>query len=128
MRNIIDTNILTRYFTGDNKKLSATSTEILAKEKVYVSFVTILELNYVLLGNTYKYSKKEVLEALGFLIKAPSIKIPKSFPLCYEIYKDTTLSLADCYLIAISKKSKLYTFDKKLVKECKARKAKVSSK
>lgn len=121
MRNIVDTNILTRYFTGDNKNLSSTATDILAEKKVYVPFVTILELNYVLLGNTYKYSKKEVLEALSFLIKTPSIKTPKSFPLCYQIYKDTTLSLADCYLIAISKKSKLYTFDKKLIKECKSK-------
>ncbi|MBI2103428.1 PIN domain-containing protein [Candidatus Woesebacteria bacterium] len=114
---VLDTSSLIRFFTNDIPEKALRIKEILDKEnKIYIPQVVFPELEYVLLGKTYRSDRKKVLLAFQFLISRKNITVEREVSVAVSIYEKSKLDIADCIVVAYHQKGKLISFDEELVK------------
>jgi predicted nucleic acid-binding protein len=116
---VIDTNIILRYLLEDNPDLTKQATTVInSGDSIILDDVVIMECVYVLTG-VYKMTKSQSSTAMSLFIKRNQIDYNSGLASYYlDIYAQTNLDLADCYLIALALKTKqeLKTFDKQMLK------------
>ena len=122
---ILDTNIVLRFLLGE---ADATIRKLLEKETVFLTDMVISEVVYVLHGKIYNYTRAGLIGAIVTLLARKNVRHMSDVGDGYlRLYANSTLDLADCYLIelAIRQRLPLKTFDKKMqrVYECELKKA-----
>jgi len=122
----LDTNILIRYFTGDNAKQHESATSLIEKcqhsnTKIFICNIVLCELIWSLSSGNYKYSKAQLCDVLQKLLDSKEIEIEKYqvVSLALDDYRIGNADFSD-YLIARLSidggANKLYSFDKKAAK------------
>lgn len=121
----VDTNVVLRLILADDEVLYRRAREIFkegeaGRAKIYVDEVVLAECVWVL-KSFYKKSREQIHEVLSRLVSLKYMANPRS-KLAREsllIYKTTSLSLEDCWLMVLSKNQsyELRTFDVKLRKK-----------
>lgn len=119
---VLDTNIIIRFLTADNKA-QAEKIEILLKQSLPHSLeipdVVIMEIVYVLLSY-YGLSKKDVIGKITQLVDFDRFKVHKKLiKKSLEIFQIHNISFVDAYLCALvstNKNESLYSFDKRLLR------------
>lgn len=114
---ILDTSVLVRYFTGDDKKKALLVAKLLASdENLLILDVVFIELEYVLM-KLYRASRAQMLEGYQFLVSQSNITVSKEIQQAIETYSKITLSMADCVIAAFASSGTLASFDKDLLKK-----------
>ena len=121
----IDTNIIVRLITQDDPKMVKRAEKLIAKKhKTYIfEDPAMMEVVFVLTGDYYRYTRKEVSESIKAIMHFENI--------CFNrgLIKDSLdlyvshpkLSFVDYYLAAttnLSNEKPLWTFDHKLASQC----------
>jgi len=117
MRHFLDTNYLIRFITNDVPTQAKKAKQFIKSNKhIYIPSIVLAETTYIL-ENHYQASKKDVCNTLLSLLKQPQIETPDYIALALEIYLQENISFYDSLLIAeaIKNRSKLHSFDQKLV-------------
>lgn len=120
----VDTNVVLRLILADDDVLYRRAREIFkegeaGRAKIYVDEVVLAECVWVL-KSFYKKSREQIHEVLSRLVSLKYMANPRG-KLAREsllIYKTTSLSLEDCWLMVLSKNQnyEFQTFDIKLKK------------
>ncbi len=112
----LDTSALVRFVTKDDERKARKVKKLLEEEKrIIVPEVVLPELEYVLMGD-YGLKRDEVIELYRFLKGKKNIILSKDGQAGVKLYRETRLDMADCLVVAKSFKSKLASFDKKMLK------------
>jgi predicted nucleic-acid-binding protein len=117
--NLVDANIVLRYLLDDGGLLSEDAAQILETENVLITNEVLAEVVYVL-EKVYKAGRKDISTSLGALMACNNINTI-DFQLtsaALSAYCDKKIDIVDALLFAYSKikKYKVFTFDKKLIK------------
>lgn len=121
MSHLLDTNVLIRYLTEDDKPKAAAVEKLLrtSKEPLVLPDVAIAEIVWVL-ASVYGQSREEIISKLGALISLSSIKVNlKVIDQALLIFKDEKLGWIDAYLVALIQTGKhqaIYSYDQYLDK------------
>lgn len=121
---VFDTNPFLRFFLNDipeqTEEVNKLFIKAKAKElKIFVPQIVIFEIEFAL-RKYYKFPKDEVIDKLRIIVTTPYLDIQD-----IQIFHEAMLLLAsknidfvDCFLLcsAISKNSKIFTFDEDLKK------------
>ncbi len=118
---VLDTNIIIRFLTADNK-LQTEKIESLFKKcdkhSLEIPDVVIMEIVYVLLSH-YHLSKKDTIEKITQLVDFDRFKVHKKLiKKTLELFQIYNISFVDAYLcarVSINKNESLYSFDKRLL-------------
>lgn len=122
MIELLDTNIIVRYFTGDYEDLYIKAEKIFKeaaqnKRLILVKVAVIAETCYVL-ESFYKKTRDEIASSMEVFLSQKWLKVEDRQPLLamWTWYREN-LHFVDSYLIACAKlgKYKLLSFDKKLM-------------
>lgn len=114
---ILDTSVLVRYFTGDDKKKAMLVGKLLAShEDLLIPDVVFIELEYVL-TKLYRATRLQIIEGYQFLVSQSNITVSKEVQQAIEMYSKITLSMADCIIAAFASSGTLASFDKDLLKK-----------
>ncbi len=119
----IDANVLARYITNDNSKLSPKAGKIITQAKprsILLDRLIIEELGYVLSSN-YEFSKPEISAVYESFLAEEAFSMPDR-----ELVEKTItlfgtekpLSFEDCWLLALKRSGKVQsiaTFDANLI-------------
>jgi len=113
---VIDSDVIIRFFTNDDKKKAARFRKFLmSKKKGYVSDVTVAEI-YWTLKLFYRYSKEKIIELIESLIESSSIKCNrKVLRECLRILREKNISFIDAHTAAwssIKDDGKILSFDR----------------
>lgn len=121
----IDTNILIRLITRDDKKLLKKAEKLLSnQEKLFVfEDAAMMEVVFVLAGKVYEYSREKIAHKIKTVMLLPNLVCNKSvISGALDIYvAHPKLSFVDCYLAVLAETSQelpLWTFDHKLAEQC----------
>ena len=122
---LLDANKILRWFLGDGPAQAAAVDKLLqtaGPESIAVDRVTVAEVTYVLRSQGYDH--RQVHAVLTELCRWPSVLQPsESESRALEIYRDTSLEIEDCLLIAraVAEHAEIATFDKALLRELERR-------
>ena len=110
----IDTNILVRLFTADDKAQSIKAKQLFKKEQIYITKTVILETEWVL-RYAYEFPADAIAAALTKLLGQENVTIEDA----HHIAESVTLlrngmDFADALHLTCSQKHTFFTFDKKL--------------
>jgi len=122
-KKVLDTNILIRFFTTDNKVMADKAETLIKnakKNELVISDVIIAEIVWVL-ESFYELPKNEIIEKLEGLLNLDKFDINKNLLFkTIEYYKNSNISYTDAYLLAFNsvsvKNGTIYSFDKGLKK------------
>ena len=126
--NLIDTNVIVRYFVEDPQKTPAKFKGVFSFFTKVETGETIVELPdlvvfeaFYVLTKIYKIAQQEVAEKLHVLVSFKGIVMHnKHFMLsCLQILQSKTISLVDAYILANSRKKgihSVYSYDTDLSK------------
>lgn len=121
----IDTNILVRLITADDKVQYKKIKKLFSqKGKIFVfEDASIMEVVYVLSGQIYRYSRKQVSNGIKTAMLLPNLACNKSIiEGALDLYvSHPKLSFVDCYLAVVTEMSgekPLWTLDHKLATQC----------
>ncbi len=117
----IDTNVLVRYLTQDDKKQASRAnrlidTQLTASQPGFITLVTLVEVVWVL-ESSYSQPKENILEVLRSLLTIRQLVVERA-DVAYKALKYFTTSSADfsdALIFAINEAhgvEKIYTFDK----------------
>ena len=119
---ILDTNLIIRFLTSDSVVQAGKVRDLLSntsKGSLEIPDVVLAEIVYVLLS-VYKLTKEDVVEKISLLIELDSISCNKQLiRKALDLFNNFDISYIDAYLGALvttEKNTKLYTFDRKLLK------------
>lgn len=119
---MLDTNIIIRFFVDDEPAHTKLVKNLLINataNSLEIPDVVVMEIVYVLLS-VHKLSKESIVEKIGLLLDFEVFSInEKLLTKTLEIFSKNNISFVDSYLAAkvkIGHNSKLYSFDKKLLK------------
>ncbi len=116
----IDTNVLVRVITGDNKILADQAIAQIqsgAQNEFSILDAVLVELCFVLEFHDYKMLRKDIVEAIETLIAVPQISVTDNTINALKLYKEhSKLDYADCLLYAVGGKEGVLTFDNDLRK------------
>ncbi len=121
MSYLLDTNILIRYFTEDDKKKAAAVEKLIqsSPKPLAIPDVAIAEIVWVL-TSVYGQSREDIISKLGTLITLKSIKVNlKLISKTLLNFQDKKLGWIDAYLIALIQTGKhhgIYSYDQYLDK------------
>jgi len=124
---IVDTNVFLRFLLKDNTSLYKKAESIFLKAKtgkvkLFVPSIVIFEISFIL-NSTYKFAKEEIIHNIESLLSTDYLIIDDLtiFHQAIALYKTSSNSFADCFILAKSKLEgcQLFTFDKKLSKSAK---------
>lgn len=116
----LDTNILLRYFTGDNLEMAESARRLLAiiqrgEEKVVTSPLVVFETVFTL-QRTYGVSRERIGSMVGAIISLPGIRFAEK-RLCLEaldVFVQHRISFADAYTVVHMKArgiTEIYSWD-----------------
>jgi len=110
----IDTNILVRLFTGDDKKQAAKAKKLFAKEPVYITKTVMLETEWAL-RYAYEFKASDIANAFTKLLGQQNVTVEDA----HHITQATNLlrdgmDFADALHLTCSQNYIFATFDKKL--------------
>jgi len=122
-KTILDTNILIRFFTNDNKVMankveslfkSAKKNELVIPDVIVAEIVLVLE-------SFYELPKNEIIEKIELLLLFNKFEINRRIiQETLDNYKEYSISYTDAYLLAFAKvqysNTNIYSFDKGLQK------------
>jgi len=113
----IDTNILVRFLTADDKQQYDLAVDLISKnQEIFVSITVMMELEWVL-RSAYKVKKDEIAKAFKGLLELEHLVFENELQLSQAItYYEGGLDFADA-IHTLSAKScdRFFTFDKKFV-------------
>ncbi|MCF8371044.1 MAG: PIN domain-containing protein [Bacteroidales bacterium] len=116
---IVDANVILRYFLNDNEAMFANSVQIIENNSIFIPFEVAAEVVYVL-EKVYEVPRNEISQSLRNLIANPDISLNDKdvFIHALQIYEEKKIDFVDTLLIAYNhiKKHKIHTFDKQLQK------------
>ncbi|MGA2654570.1 MAG: type II toxin-antitoxin system VapC family toxin [Gammaproteobacteria bacterium] len=116
----IDTNLVVRLLTNDDKKQVQYIVELIEKNAVFIAKSVLLETEWVL-RYTYQLDTKTILNAFKKLLGLPQITIedPQTITQTLQWY-EAGFDFADALHLASSKRAeKFATLDKKFIKAAK---------
>jgi len=110
----IDTNVLIRLFTGDDKKQAAKAKQLFATEPVYITKTVILETEWVL-RYAYEFKASDIADAFTKLLGQKNVSAEDA----HHVAQATSLlydgmDFADALHLVCSQNYAFATFDKKL--------------
>lgn len=116
----IDTNLLVRLFTNDDKAQAQRVVTLLENNHVFVAKSVFLETEWVL-RYTYDLSSKVILQAFKNLLGLEQVTVEDPIGLLQSLaWYEQGFDFADAlHLAASTKTSKFATFDKAFVKKAK---------
>lgn len=116
----VDTNILVRIITGDNRVLAAQAiTEIqrAGPNEFCILDAILVELCFILEFYDYKMARTDIASAIETLAATPQIFMSGKTLHAISLYKKfPKLDYADCLLSVLGGKTGILTFDKNLLK------------
>jgi len=120
---VLDTNVLIRFLTSDNKKQADQSEKLFKsanKRSLEIPDLIIAEIVYILLSY-YNLSKEEVINKISILVEFEKFKINKKIiKKTLSYFKEANISFVDAYLCSLvycGKNNLLYSFDRQLLKK-----------
>lgn len=116
----VDTNILVRLITQDDKKQAAFLEKFLANKHLYVPKTVLLELEWVL-RYTYGFARGELIEIYTRLLDSQDVTVENSntVEMAFDYYKHG-LDFADALHLASSEETKSFiTLDKRFIHKAK---------
>ncbi len=110
----IDTNVLIRLVTGDDKEQAAKAKRLFAKEHIYITKTAILETEWVL-RYAYEFKAGDIADAFTKLLGQQNVSVEDA----HHIAQATSLlqngmDFADALHLVCSQNYTFATFDKKL--------------
>ncbi len=116
----LDTNVLVRYLTLDDPVQSPIAIKFIESDDhldvpLHVSVIVLCEAVWTL-RSRYKYSKTQIIDVLGKLLRTREIAVENESEVIrgIELYRSSTAGFADCLLVALSQAkhvSPTMTFD-----------------
>jgi len=117
---IIDANIVLRYYFDDIPELSDKAAAILEFREVMIPFEVISEVVYVL-AKGYQVSRAEIRSFILMLLKYSNIHTSDAIILqtALQLYHEQNFDFIDSILLAYNHQYKyiIHTFDKKMIRE-----------
>ncbi len=111
----VDTNVLVRFLTSDDRAQTARARALLDSEDVFVATTVLLELVWVL-RSAYGFDEDSIIEALTKLAGLPNLHMEDSDRLARAmLWRSSGIDFADALHIAASP-GDFRTFDERLVK------------
>lgn len=121
----IDTNVVVRFLTQDHPTQYHKAIRLFQKEEIWISKTVLLE-TYWVLESLYKFSKIEILKALGLLAGLPNVEIEDFAKVAPVLtwYRDG-MDFADAIHLASAQDhtAQFFTFDKDFIKKAKTNSA-----
>ena len=116
----VDTNIIVRFLTQDEKLQYQKSLEIFQTQNVFIPDTVILETEWVL-RFAYKFEPVEICEALRKLFGLPNVHLNNTKLVAQSLqWHEAGLDFADAFHLANSQnQTQFYTFDEKFIKRAK---------
>ena len=108
----VDTNILLRYFRGDDPKQSPIALRVMSTGKIYCAKTVLLEFEMVM-RYTYDHSKEEIAHCLAMLLNLANVTLEDEQQVA-EAFRDYQrgLDFADAlHLVSSQNATELVTFD-----------------
>lgn len=116
----IDTNVLVRVITGDNKVLAEqaiTQIQRGAQNEFSILDAVLVELCFVLEFHDYQMLRTDIVDAIEALVAVPQISVADNTIKALKLYKQhPKLDYADCLLFVVGGKEGVLTFDNDLHK------------
>lgn len=116
----LDTNVLARYFTGDDKAQAAKASRLIgrcsAENPGYINLIVLAEL-FWLLDRRYKYNRDQQLALLQNMLQLDDLVIEAADDVYTALKQFGTnkVQLADCLIVVRNQRAACetsYTFDK----------------
>jgi predicted nucleic-acid-binding protein len=108
----LDTNILVRYLTGDDKTLSARAQELIEENRCFVSRVVLLE-TYQVLESFYELSKEEILIALRTIFGLENVLVEDYLATARSVaWYEAGMDFAALTLVCAREQDQVATFDR----------------
>jgi len=116
----IDTNILVRFLTRDDKSQHARAEKIFRNESVFIPDTVLLETEWVL-RFSYEYAPARITASFRKLLGLPNVTIANPEQIAMAIdWQETGLDFADALHLAASRHCESFaTFDTALIKKAK---------
>jgi predicted nucleic-acid-binding protein len=113
----VDTNVIVRLLTGDDKSQFEKAKALFLKENIFVTTTVILECEWVL-RYAYNFEQSAILNAFQSLFGLPNVHFESSEIILSAIeWCQSRIDFADALHLAQSKEADAFvTFDKKLIK------------
>lgn len=110
----IDTNVLVRLFTGDDKEQAAKAKHLFAKEPIYITKTVVLETERVL-RYAYEFKADDVADAFIKLLGQQNVSVEDAHHIAQaaSLLQDG-MDFADALHLACSQNYVFATFDSKL--------------
>ena len=116
----IDTNILIRFLTGDDKKQAVKAKKLFSEENIYITKTVILETEWVL-RYAYEFSEDAIASAYTKLLGQKTVIIEDSYHIAQAVsLLNKGMEFADALHLVCSQNYPFVTFDKKLANKAKA--------
>jgi predicted nucleic-acid-binding protein len=116
----IDTNVLVRVITGDNKALAEQAIAQIqsgARNEFNILDAVLVEVCFVLEFHDYKMLRANIAEAIETLVAVPQIFVTDNTLHALKLYKEyPKLDYTDCLLFVVGGKEGVLTFDNDLRK------------
>lgn len=110
----IDTNVLVRLFTGDDKVQADKATQLFKKEAIYITKTVILETEWVL-RFAYKFSPDAIAGAFITLLGQENVSVEDAHHISVAVnLLRNGMDFADALHLVCSQQHNFVTFDKKL--------------
>jgi predicted nucleic-acid-binding protein len=110
VKQVVDTNVLVRHFTGSPRDQAAAATAFLksaAAGQLWLTDVHLSELVWVLESSIYRADRVTVAAALEAILALPAIAVADQDLLmgAIELYAERGMDWADAYLVATARRS-----------------------
>jgi len=116
----IDTNVLVRVITGDDKALAEKAIAQIqsgAQNEFSILDAVLVELCFILEFHDYKMSRSDIATAIETLLAIPQIFVTDTTLRTLRLYKQhSRLDYTDCLLFVVGGKNGIVTFDDDLRK------------
>lgn len=114
----VDTNIIVRLLTADDKQQHETSLKLFKEEQIFIADTVILETQWVL-RFAYDFSRQEICTALRKLFGLPNVHLKHEFLIAQALsWHEQGLDFADSLHLALCQNiPTLKTFDEKFIKQ-----------
>jgi predicted nucleic-acid-binding protein len=109
----LDTNILVRYLTDDEKNLAARAQELIEQNRCFVSRVVLLE-TYQVLENFYELGKGEILTALRTIFGLDNLVVEEYLATARSVaWYEAGMDFSDALTLASAQgQDQVATFDR----------------
>lgn len=117
----IDTNIVVRYLTGDDKRMSPAALKLVGENSVFVSVTVLLEAEWVL-RNAYEMPRERVIGELRKFFGLETVTVAEAEKVAKALaYAERGLDLADALHLVQSEGCEAFvTFDKKFARRARS--------